>query len=417
MAISVKAAGAYTAIVGVQFKKNGVYAAVQGAFVKASGAYTSILGPTVPIFLGQVATGTFINDAKHASNKQSYTRTPHYARVNITSLQILIPNWYVVSQTETNGTGTATWKASIEYPAGIFTQLLFSGSASGVVTPGNNLVSDALTIAIPKGEKFWVRSFQTTTGEIMFFQFYAGDGTAQAAFAVSGLTDMTLGGTAATSASSGAAMIAPCAIIANTTTPAIGIYGDSISVGRGDTSSGIALQGHLGRAYGALYPCGHVGVSGDQISAFLLSNSKRMALAAYFSHIHFNFGINDITVGGKTAAQVQTSTNSTIALFGSKPVGYCTLGPVSTSTDVWTTTINQTTSAFNSIRAQTNSQRLSTFPTAKTLFDVNPIIENVTSPEDGIWNVTGGSNTSDGTHPNANGYSRLAAAINTNLLF
>lgn len=378
----------------------------------------SALPPSVPSFLGQVATGTFIMDAKHATNKQSYTRSPHYIRTNVTDLRIVIPNWYVVGQTETNGTGTATWKASVEYPVGTFTPFLFSGVASGVVAAGGNLISDVLNITIPKDSKIWIRMYQTTTGEISFFSWYAGDGTAQASYGVSGVTDMTAGGDTTIVASTGGFLILPCAIISNTTTPAIGIYGDSISVGRGDTSSGgLALQGHLGRSYGAKYPCGHVGVSGDRISAFLTSHTKRMALATYFSHIYFNFGINDVTAGSQTAAQVQTSTDTTIGLFGSKNVGWCTLGPVSTSTDAWVTTGNQTTSAFNSVRAQVNTQRLSTFPLAKTVFDVNTVIENIQSPEDGIWNITGGANTADGTHPNANGYTRLATAINLNLLF
>lgn len=366
-------------------------------------------------YLGQVATGTFINDNIHPNNTQSNSRTPHYARQNITSLQIVIPNWYVISQTETNGSGTATWTASVEYPAGTFTQILFAGVASGSVTAGNNLISDAVTVSIPNGAKFWIRMFQTTTGRIMYQQYYAGDGTAQIEFGVSGLADKTMSGTLSTTVGSkDAAIIAPCAIIANTTLPSVGVYGDSISVGRGDSDGvGRALQGHLGRAFGAQFACGHVGISGDSISKLLASNSKRIGLLQYFSHVAINMGINDIT-GGASAATVQSDTNSMISLFGSKPVAVCTMSPVSSGT--WTTVGGQTTSAFNSVRVAVNTQRLTNLPLARFVFDVNPTVENTPSPEDGLWTITGGANTDDGTHHNAVSASRLVQDIRTGCL-
>ena len=371
--------------------------------------------PVVPVGpLRQVATGTFINDAQHPNNTQCNARSPHYMRASAPTIQVLLGNWYVVSQTETNGTGTHTWKAALEYPAGTYTQITFDGgSTSGTTGPGAQILSDPVA-APPLGAKFWIRMFLTTTGRTQYFGWYAGDGTAQLEGAVSGLTDKTMGGTSTTVASANAGMLTPLAIIANSNVPAVGIYGDSISVGRGDSDgAGRALQSHLGRSFGATYPAGHIGVSGDRIQPFLTSNSKRIALAQYYSHIAINFGINDVT-GGRSAAQVQADTNSMIGLFGSKPVAVCTLSPVSTGS--WTTVGAQTTVASNSVRAAVNTQRLSNLPLARVVYDVNPIVENILSPEDGLWNIVGGANTDDGTHHNANSASRIAASINTSQL-
>jgi len=369
--------------------------------------------------LRQVATSTQIYDAQHASNKQANIRSPHYLRDSVPQMRIVLPNWFVTGQTETNGSGADTWRASVEYPAGTFTQITFnSGSVSGVASVGANLISD-LVAAPPKDAKFWIRLFLSSAGLIKFFQYYAGDGTAQAEFAVSGLTDKTMGGTMATVGSVGAGFIMPCAIIGVSAVPAVANIGDSISVGRGDSDGvGRALQGHLGRAYGAVYPNGHVGVSGDRIQAYLASNSKRTALVnAYFTHVAFNMGINDVT-SGRTALQVEADTNTMLNLFGSRPKAVCTLGPVSTSTDAWTTVVNQTASVAtpNVVRSAVNIQRLTTLPLAKLVHDVNPVVENTVSPEDSIWNVTGGANTNDGTHHNANSASRIAASIDPALL-
>lgn len=419
MTIKYKKNGAYADIVGMQYKKNGVYASVVGAFVKVNGAYQNVLsGGGGTGTLRQVATNTFINSAQHGSNKQANTRSPHYMRGDASTMQIVLPNWWVGSG-EVNGTGADTWKAALEYPEGVFTQILFSGAASGVAAVGANLISDAVA-APPQGAKFWIRLNLSSAGLIKFQGFYQGDGTAQAEFAVSGLTDKTMGGSIPVVASKDAGMILPCAIIGVSTVPAIGIYGDSISVGRGDTDGvSRALQGHLGRAFGATYAAGHVGISGDTIQQYLNSPTKRRALATYFTHIAINMGINDVTQGA-TAAAIQTNTNSMVSSFSPRPVALCTLGPVSTSTDLWTTVANQTASTTtpNAVRSAVNTQRISTgTPGLKVLYDVNPIVENQTSPEDSLFNVTGGANTDDGTHHNTNSASRIAASINTALLF
>lgn len=359
--------------------------------------------------LRQVATGTHLPNTLAASNTTTFSRTPHILRSAVSALAIVLPNWYVAGQTETNA-GPATWTASIEYPAGTFTRVTFGGAASVTASDGGNIVSDQIPVSIPKGEKFWVRLFQTAPSKAIYFTFYAGDGTAQF---TSPATDMTMGGTVTTSASFQAATTTPVAIIGMSDDPAIGIYGDSISVGRGDTAdAGVPLQGHLGRAFGANYAAGHVGISGDRMSLFLAGKTKRMSLAQYFTHFALNMGINDVTSGG-SAATLAADTNSVVALFPG-PVALCTLSPVSTSSDSWNSTASQTTVASNAVRITENTRRLAGVAGVKTIYDVNPAVETVVSPESGIWKAPGF--TSDGTHPSAKGYIAEAAAIDTALL-
>jgi len=359
--------------------------------------------------LRQVATGTHIPNTLASSNTTTFSRTPHILRSAVAALAIVLPNWYVAGQTETNA-GSATWTAAIEYPAGTFVRVTFGGAASVTSSSGGNIVSDQIPVSIPKGEKFWVRLFQNAPSKAVYFTFYAGDGTAQF---VSPASDLTMGGTATTSASFQAATTTPIAIIGMSSDPAIGIYGDSISVGRGDTAdAGLPLQGHLGRAFGAAYAAGHVGISGDRMSLFLSSKAKRMSLASYFTHFAVNMGINDITNGG-SASSVASDTNTIVGLFPG-PVALCTLSPVSTSTDTWNSVAAQTTVASNGVRVTENTRRLGGIPGVKTVYDVNPSVESVASPESGLWRAS--AYTADGTHPSAKGYKEEAAAINVALL-
>lgn len=203
-------------------------------------------------------------------------------------------------------------------------------------------------------------------------------------------------------------------IIGMSSDPAVAAYDDSIGVGRGDTAdAGDPLQGHLGRAFGATYAMRNVAVSGNRISTFLVGNSKRMSLAQYFTHFAINMGINDVS-NGDSAATIAANTNSMVALFPANSVALCTLSPVSSSTDAWATTANETPGSLNGIRVTGNTRRFAGVTGVKVLYDVNVAVESVASPESGIWKAP--SCTGDGTHPAVTGYKAEAAAINLRLL-
>lgn len=377
-------------------------------------------------YLAQVATGCGVPNQLHASNLFSYSRAPHYARDDIKALQIVLPNWYVNgSMVETNGGGVGTWTASIEYPAGTFTQVTFSGSPIGTVAAGANLVSDSVAVAIPNGAKFWTRLWQNAPGKMLWSNQYCGDGSAQYAFGTTAGTcpDLTMGGTAATVTAAETAMTLPVAIIAQTNRPALGIVGDSISVGKGDMGDTGSLQGYLPRAFGGSVGLVSVGVSSDTLVNFIASSAKRRALVNdYCTHVIVEYGSNDV-INGRTAAQILADTITVLGYFPGKRLAVCTLTPRVTSTDAFVTEVNQTVLASEGVRVVVNAQRRNGLAAATTLgpaaavFDIERACESAYLS--GKWQVIGGTispgtatYTDDGIHPNRTGYMAIAASIN-----
>lgn len=377
-------------------------------------------GPSlvVPSYLGQVATGTYVADSLHASNTYGYGRNPHISQDNITSLQLVFGNWYLLTGAETNGTNTCAYTAAIEYPVGVFTQVLFSGIAQGTVASGANLISDACSVSIPRGAKFWTRIWTfSSLGKVKYFQYYAGDGTAQCQLGTSAIAipDVTMGGGLVTNPALAGTYVGPIAIIANTTRPSVGFYGDSIAVGRGDGGDDTALQSYGGRCFGQYNAVMNVGRSGETLVDFIASHTKRVALAQYVSHLFLEYGLNDVVLSSRSAAQVQADTNTVLAYFTAvlkKAVG--TLTPDTTSTDNWGSVANQTATAFESVRQAVNTQRISTMPAGVVTYDVCSLIED--TPGSGKWSITPGGMTADGTHPSRLGYRTIASGMNPSTL-
>ncbi|MBY9039498.1 hypothetical protein K7461_29410, partial [Pseudomonas fluorescens] len=139
--------------------------AAQASFTEL---YT-VLGDVGP-YLGAVATRTFINDLTSASTAGWNCRTAHHARDDISSLQLVFNNIYVVPGTgETAIPGTQTITASVEYPAGTFTQVKFNGGNTSVVLSGlTQIVSDPVAVSIPNGAKFFTRRYQVVSSTIAF---------------------------------------------------------------------------------------------------------------------------------------------------------------------------------------------------------------------------------------------------------
>ena len=219
-------------------------------------------------------------------------------------------------------------------------------------------------------------------------------------------------------------MITPAAIITQSAKAAIGIVGDSISVGKGDIGDASGLQSYLGRAFGGRYGLLNVGVSSDTLVNFIASGTKRRALVnAYCTHVIVEYGSNDV-INGRTAAQILADTTTVVGYFPTKRVAICTLTPRVTSTDAFITEANQTVLASESVRVVVNAQRRNGLAAANTLgivaavFDIERACES--SYMSGKWKVIPGTvspgdptYTADGIHPNRTGYTAIAGAINS----
>lgn len=362
-------------------------------------------------YTGLVATRCLAPISLNTTNKQLMARSPHYSRTAITSLQVVLPNWYVnpASTHAELGTGAdATVTASIEYPEGVFTQILFSGIASGTVPNIGQLVSDACAVTIPINTLFWVRVFFQSTGGVLTVGHDLNGGSTPGCgleVAVSGLTDKTMSGTVTGADNE----YSPVAIIGTTTNRSVVIVGDSIGLGDttretvGDASGDFGV---VARSIGPLYAYASYCQNGDQGEDLVASHTNRVALFQYASDLICEYGNNDVWTISASVAAVQ-STLQTIWSYmtdlGPEKKAYqTTITTRTTSTDNWATTTNQTTaSSANEGRRLTLNAWLRALPTGLNgCFDITTVLE--TGLGTGLWIVNGAANayTSDGTHPN-----------------
>lgn len=378
-------------------------------FINLLGSARKSSGPSS--YLGQLATRSVTANSVNTSSKQIMSRTRHIARQAITSLQINLPNWALTLTTgvEVGSGGTVVFTAAIEYPAGTFTQVKFSGSAtSGAVANGSSILSDAVSVSIPSGAFFFVRVFYTGVGGIVFTNISGGAGAVSDlangeafAFAASGLTDQTMSGTITDgTGGTGSFIYAPTAIVAQTTSPSVFIFGDSRPFGLNDSYDSITPTsvGEVARAVGQNFAYINAGVASATMNGWLSNNTQQLLLAQYCSHVICEYGINDIVNNARTAAQVLSDRQSAAALFTGKKFFHTTLPPETTSSDSWATLANQTVAATNGVRVTFNDNVRLGVPWAAGFFDITSIAES--SLDSGKWIVNGTANfaTRDGIH-------------------
>lgn len=308
-----------------------------------------------PLYTGQVATRCFVPGNTVATTTGWNCRTAHIARDNITALQVVFGNWYTVAGTgDTSQGGTKTVTASIEYPAGVYTRLKFAAANSIVIADGANAVSDSLTITIPKGAVFYSKFYQVNAVGIQYCS--AGSPSMNLALgdAVNNSNvDETL---TATVDNANGAIVSPLAIIGQTRLPSIGIIGSSRSTGFKDNT--VDATGNTGycRLFGGSFAYTNMAVASDTMAAVISNSAKRRAIiSSYCSHLWIDPGLNDL------AASVPASTvlSNITTLAASWPklsrVIVNDEGPYTTSTDSWSTTVNQTANSIEAQRVLLNS--------------------------------------------------------------
>lgn len=383
-------------------------------------------------YVGQVATKCRIPVNRSTSNLQANARTHHVAREHISSLKIELPNWYWTrggTLTEANGGGNITYTASIEYPAGTFTQVKWSGATSVVVASGNSALSDFVTVSIPNGDSFWVRSYAVAATAIVFTDGNSGFPQRDGAngevyeYAASGITDKTMGGTIVDNGAATAPIFSPTAIVSNTVRPSVLIIGDSRDWGFNDTYDSSGDLGDLARSIGPTWGYINAGCAGDTFSGFITAHTKRVALATYVSHVIIGDAINGLRAGGsgqnKTAATVLGELQTVLGYFSTKRCYTSTCGgPNSTSTDNFATTANQTVNTNSAQITAYNDAIRAGVANSVGFFEIADQVESARNS--GKWWVTGVANatTADGLHSIQSGYLRIknSAAIDPSIL-
>src|SRR5882757_8714573 len=152
------------------------------------------LAQTPALYEGLVAGRARMFTTTDTAIKQIMGRYGLTATENLSSVRLVFHN-FVLGNHDTGVGGTCAVTASIEFPAGTFTQVLFGGLASGSIPDGGMLFSDTLAVSIPSTSTFWVRQFiqnATGTNYCNWQSSVFGDA---ANTGVSGITDQTMSGT------------------------------------------------------------------------------------------------------------------------------------------------------------------------------------------------------------------------------
>jgi hypothetical protein len=344
-----------------------------------------------------------------SANSSSNVRHTSVAVDDIRALKIAYANFYMNGSVETGSGGAATLAASIEYPSGVFTQLLFSGRPSGTVASGDVLFSDYGKVSIPVGATFWIRMFVQNPSGIYYNTWDNGAG-GDLIHSGSGLADLTMGGTIS---DDGTFSAPPFAIIGMTTKASVLILGSSVIRGFNDDGTiSDFRKGMIAKSFPA--NLAFVNLSGDSAagSGWISATTGRKQLYPFASHAIFELTAVDIS-NGISAATVEAQLQTLYQLFGPNVrKTQMTSWARSSSSNSFVDAAGQTVEANNVNRITLdNDLRTTGLPFLNNgIYEVAWVLES--SQDSGKWVFDGTANkyTSDGTHPTVAGYDLIVSS-------
>jgi lysophospholipase L1-like esterase len=352
-----------------------------------------------PRYLGNVGQRSYVPDDTGVGfgllNFMSISK--HYAADDIPAGQIAIPNF--AGATEAGPGSATTVTAAIEFETGMFFKCTFAGAASGSIANGGVIWTDPVPWVIPRGTRYGIRIYRTNANGCPFTLNVQNPGIGERIEVNVGV-DKTMGGTISTA--DAANWFGPIGIRGLMTRPSVGIIGDSISLGQGDT---IDSSGALGGIARSLQAAGiawtNLSVGGTTAQSYLAANTNKTAIASTCSHVIIAHGRNDVFLVGRSDAQLRADILSIVALLPATTKKFiATLAPDTTGT--WGDLAGQTITASQSILDANNAWRR-TVPTGFVgCFDINAVLQ---SGSTGKWRAPG--YTADGVHPTALGYAAI----------
>lgn len=343
-------------------------------------------------------------------------RSAHIATENLTAIKVVFSNFTTNGGGADLGPGAASpITASVEYPAGTFTQILFSGSATGSIPDARSLFADYVSVSIPSGATFWIRLFIQNTLGVCYNSWqnsFLGEAMNLSATSIS---DQTMGGTIT---NSGSFSCPPMAILGMTTNASVVIVGNSTGVGSpggGDTEDSSASAtgfnakvGLIARSLGSI-PFINIAAGGQIAQNWATNSPARSPLIQKGSHLICEMGVNDLN-GSRTSAQLIADLQAIFAFGAAFQKKYqTTITPMSTSTDAFATLVNQTARASAAERMTFNNavRAGSVGPTG--FFDIASVLESSVNSDKWIVAPTP-PYTGDGIHPTPSGYLLVPAA-------
>lgn len=339
-------------------------------------------------------TGALVDTTNNSLNSRAYCVAPPQGLTNLT----VAFAGFGANNPEQFIPGPFTATCAVEYPVGTFTPFTFSGSGSVTVKPSENLFfSDNLSIAIPAGATFYIKTFASwTAGNFWLTQDVAFTLASEWCNRGTGLSDNTQTATTFSPTGSPAAGLSPWVLTLSGLPKVLGVIGDSIAFAAPDSPSPIDGSRFINRAMRQQIPVVNLARTGDGFGLYLQQyNGRRQLLLGRVTHLISEYGTND-TFGSITLATLQAQAQAAWAQYLSRgiKVWQCTLTPRTTSTDNWATTGNQTIvssaaetlmQGFNSwIRANYASLGLSGY------IDMRHAVDPTDS---GVWNVDGVAGT------------------------
>jgi hypothetical protein len=349
-----------------------------------------------------------------AGSGSAQTETSYFAMYttdDVSDLQVGFTN-------PTNGIETRI-KAAIDI-GGIIYKLHFNGNRFATVSTGGVLFTDPLGFFIAKGTLVKVRTFADAGTGLQLranrtnFDTGGGGSTASSDLADSG----AIGDQGTCN------IFGPSLLIGKCSNPAVLVLGDSIANG----SSGFEDEGGWPvRAFGTSIARNsgnnanvlNLGISAGK--ATMLKDADRYWRGQLYKYCDIaicNFGANDVNQTSDTIATISANLLSLwndLSRRGLK-VWQGTITPVTTSTDSWATTGNQTAIKQATFAGLNNYIRTTPSPLTGYIEIADTVM---TARDSGIWKAP--SWTSDGIHPfafsgNPQAQNALAAAMPVDIL-
>lgn len=337
----------------------------------------------------------------------------------ISNLQLVYINRYLSAVGASTAGGAYSMKFFIEYPAGTFTPVLWSGAGTVAISAGGRIRSDVVAgLTIPAGAKFWVRTVLIvgTSVGIPVQELNAGASTL-------GVDDGNVaadqGNSGTIAATSGINIFGPCAIqgtINATSARAFLIVGDSLAWGQGD-DSGVGAQdssGFLQRVLGAAgLPCTTWAKGGQQAAdvAPIIATLNADTNLYGFTDVILQHGVNDLRLG-RTRAQIEADIQTiiTTASFAGKRIWKTTITPRSDSTDAWATLANQTAKTDGNM-ADLNPLNADIRAGLPNVYNLLEAADAAMSARDSDIHKAPPAGTTDGTHFNSTRAALIASLL------
>ena len=302
--------------------------------------------------LGLIATRTKIMQNKDSGLTWIMSRGFHIAQGRITPATLMQVIWanYIAQPNSSGETdlGTATLKASIEYN-GVITPLTFGGNAVGNSAGiAHDFISDAISVTIPRGARFYVRSLYVNSANILYEQGSFDSANEHCVFGTGTPQDFVNSGTVPNP--NPGFLMPPLAIIGKTSRPGILLIGDSRVKGPLDVVTDTTGDiGELARSIGPYYAYTCLAVGASTQAQALTNFANRMRMVQYATHAINQYGINDGPYG--TGAASTAENRRLMAVMLGIPTVGCTIpnktSLSNTSGTQWTDEVNQTLNGYD----------------------------------------------------------------------